>query len=194
VERVLVFDWDVHHGNGTQEIFYSSADVLFVSVHQWPLYPGTGRASETGHWAGEGFTVNLPVPPGSGDEVNESLAEHVVAPLARAYEPGLVLVSAGFDAHYADPLASCRVTEDGYAAMTGSLRRVCADLDVPIGFVLEGGYSVDALADSVCRLVPVLGAEEVPAAPEVPRHAIATDALRRLERYWPGVASYLPRK
>ncbi len=88
VPRVLILDWDVHHGNGTNEIFRSSADVLFVSIHQSPLYPGTGPASDVGSGAGEGYTVNLPVPPGSGDETYVSLVEHVVVPLARAFEPG----------------------------------------------------------------------------------------------------------
>ncbi len=139
--------------------------------------------------AGSGYTVNLPVPPGSGDAEYLSLVEHVVSPLIRAFEPGLVLVSAGFDAHHADPLASCRVTEDGFAGMTASLRRACAEVGAPMGLVLEGGYSVEALADSVGRLVPVLSAAEVPDAPEVPLHALSEAALGRLERFWPGLAT-----
>ena len=117
-ERVLILDWDVHHGNGTNEIFRSDPSVLFVSIHESPLYPGTGPASDLGSGAGEGYTVNLPVPAHSGDETFRSLVDHVVLPLMAAWEPQLVLVSAGFDAHSLDPLASCRVTEDGYAAMT----------------------------------------------------------------------------
>jgi acetoin utilization deacetylase AcuC-like enzyme len=189
VERVLVFDWDVHHGNGTEAIFWSDPSVLFCSAHQSPLYPGTGQPGDVGAGAGEGFTVNLPVPPGTGDEGYLSLVEHVVVPLARAYEPGLVLVSAGFDAHRLDPLASCRVTEDGFARMTGALRRLGAELEVPMGLVLEGGYSVEALADSVCALVPVLGAEAVPPADGLARHALSEAAVRRLEPWWPGLAS-----
>ena len=188
VPRVLVLDWDVHHGNGTNQIFHRSRDVLFVSIHQSPLYPGTGPASDAGSGEGEGYTVNLPVPPGSGDAVFCSLVEHVVVPLARAFEPGLVLVSAGFDAHVRDPLASCRVTETGYADMTASLRRVCAELGVPLGMVLEGGYSVDALTDSVCALLPVLGAAEPPPVAELSRHGLAADAIARLSRYWPALA------
>ena len=115
-ERVLILDWDVHHGNGTNDIFHADPSVLFFSIHEWPLYPGTGPAEDAGSGAGEGFTVNLPVPGGSGDEVHGSLVEHVVAPLMRAWEPQLVLVSAGFDAHRADPLASLR-------AHRGRLRR-----------------------------------------------------------------------
>ena len=174
-KRVLILDWDVHHGNGTNAIFHESPDVLFVSIHQSPLYPGTGPASDVGRGAGEGYTVNLPVPPGSGDETYASLVEHVVVPLARTYEPDLVLVSAGFDAHHRDPLASCRVTEAGYAAMTASLRRVCAELGVGLGFVLEGGYSVEALADSVCALLPSSP------VPDLPIHPLSAAAVTRLQ-------------
>ena len=187
-KRVLIFDWDVHHGNGTSRIFHPSPEVLFVSVHQSPLYPGTGRASDAGSGAGEGYTVNLPVPAGSGDETYRSLCEHVVVPLARAFEPQLVLVSAGFDAHHADPLASCRVTEAGFASMTASLRRVCAELEAPLGLVLEGGYAVEALAGSICALLPVLGHPAVPEAEAVAAHPLAVEAIARLEPYWPGLA------
>ena len=114
-----VFDWDVHHGNGTNAIFHADPSVLFVSVHEWPLYPGTGPAHDAGSGEGEGYTVNLPVPARSGDDVYRSLAEHVAADLMRAWEPGLVLISAGFDAHRDDPLATCQVTEAGYAGHDG---------------------------------------------------------------------------
>src|SRR4029079_6249784 len=123
----------VHHGNGTNAIFHASREVLFASIHQWPLYPGTGPASDAGRGDARGYTVNLPVPAGSGDHVYRSLVEHVIVPLAREFDPRLILVSAGFDAHYADPLASCRVTEAGFAAMTASLRRVAAEVDAPVG-------------------------------------------------------------
>ena len=190
VPRVLVLDWDVHHGNGTNEIFRFSDEVLFVSIHQWPLYPGTGSAGDAGTGAGEGYTVNLPVPSGTGDDGFVSLVRDVVAPLARAFEPGLVLVSAGFDAHHADPLATCRVTEAGFAAMTGVLRTVCAELGVPLGLVLEGGYSVEALAGSVRALAPVLGAADPPSeAPGSGIHPLSAEALTRLSRWWPGLGS-----
>ena len=188
-ERVLIVDWDVHHGNGTNDIFHADSGVLFASIHQWPLYPGTGPAADAGSGAGAGFTVNLPVPSGSGDETYCSLVEHVVVPLARAWRPRLVLVSAGFDAHRADPLAGCCVTEAGYAAMTASLRRACAECEAPLGFVLEGGYSVAALAGSVAALMPVLGAPEVPDAVGVELHPLALAAWDRLARWWPGAAA-----
>jgi acetoin utilization deacetylase AcuC-like enzyme len=184
-ERVLIFDWDVHHGNGTNEIFRSSREVLFISAHQSPLYPGTGPASDVGSGPGEGYTVNLPVPPGSGDAVFCSLVEHVVVPLVRAFEPRLILVSAGFDAHHADPLASCRVTEAGFAAMTGSLRRAGAEVGAPVGMVLEGGYDTGALAGSVCELLPVLAAPEPPEAGDLDVHDLAARYAHRLGRFWP---------
>jgi len=195
-ERVLILDWDVHHGNGTNEIFRSDPSVLFVSIHESPLYPGTGPASDLGSGRGEGYTVNLPVPAHSGDEAFRSLVDHVVLPLMAAWEPQLVLVSAGFDAHSLDPLASCRVTEDGYAAMTASLRRACAEIGAPLGMLLEGGYSLEALTGSVTALMPVLVADSPPALPEaVAVHPLAEAAARRLAPWWPGVgeAQGLPR-
>jgi acetoin utilization deacetylase AcuC-like enzyme len=188
-ERVLIVDWDVHHGNGTNDIFHADPSVLFCSIHEWPLYPGTGPADDAGSGAGEGFTVNLPVPGGSGDEVHGSLVEHVVAPLIRTFAPQLVLVSAGFDAHRADPLATLRLSEAGFVTMTASLRRACADVGAPIGLVLEGGYAVDALAGSMAALVPVLGAAEVPGAVDVAVHPLAAAALERLAPWWPDLAA-----
>ena len=186
-ERVLVLDWDVHHGNGTEAIFASDPGVLFVSIHEWPLYPGTGPASFVGSGAGEGFTVNLPVPSGSGDAVYESLVEHVVVPLVLRWEPQLVLVSAGFDAHRADPLATCVVTEAGFTAMTASVRRAADAIGAPVGLVLEGGYDLGALAGSMAALMPVLIGDETPAAHVVERHPLAADAARRLAPWWSGL-------
>jgi acetoin utilization deacetylase AcuC-like enzyme len=185
LERVLILDWDVHHGNGTEAILARDDDVLFVSIHEWPLYPGTGPASYLGEGPGEGYTVNLPVPGGSGDAVYRSLVAHVVVPLVRAWEPQLMLVSAGFDAHGADPLASCTVTQAGFAGMTASLRAACDGLGVPLGLVLEGGYDLGALAGSMAALMPVLVGESTPDPGEVERHPLAGQALNRLTRYWP---------
>ena len=187
VERVLILDWDVHHGNGTAEIFHADPSVLFVSIHQSPLYPGTGPASDLGSGAGVGSTVNLPVPPGSGDETFVSLVEHVVAPLSATFRPGLVLVSAGFDAHALDPLAQCRVTPHGYAAMTASVRASADVLGVPVGVVLEGGYSLEAISGSMAALMPALLADEV-APPQLDRHPLAEAAVARLQPYWPELA------
>jgi len=189
LERVLILDWDVHHGNGTNEIFREDPGVLFVSIHQSPLYPGTGPAHDLGSGTGEGYTVNLPVPHGAGDETYRSLVDHVVCPLVEAWEPQLVLVSAGFDAHRLDPLAGCRVTEAGYAEMTASLRRAAGDVGAPLGLVLEGGYSLEALAGSVAALMPVLVAATPPAAGDaVAVHPLALEAGRRLAPWWPAVS------
>jgi acetoin utilization deacetylase AcuC-like enzyme len=149
LERVLILDWDVHHGNGTNDIFAATAEVLYVSIHERGIFPDTGAADDRGSGEGAGFTLNLPVPPLSGDEVFCALVEQRVVPLARHYEPQLVLVSAGYDAHADDPLADCLVSEAGYAQMTASLRGLCAELGAPLGAVLEGGYSLEALARSV---------------------------------------------
>jgi len=192
LDRVLVFDWDVHHGNGTNYIFHADADVLYSSIHQMPLYPGTGAASDTGTGAGEGYTINLPVPAGTGDDAYRSLVEHVIAPLVGDWKPQLVLVSAGFDAHAADPLASCMVTEAGFAGMTASLRRACTAGGVPLGFVLEGGYAVDALAESVAAVAPLLASGEEPEPQEVALHPLAEKALSRLQARWPSLAGSQP--
>jgi acetoin utilization deacetylase AcuC-like enzyme len=186
-ERVLVLDWDVHHGNGTNEIFHGDPSVLFVSIHEYPLYPGTGPASDAGSGEGEGYTVNLPVPGGSGDAAYRSLVEHVACTLIRAWEPQLVLVSAGFDAHRDDPLATCRVTEAGFAGMTASLRRACDAVGAPVGLVLEGGYDLGALSRSMAALMPVLIADATPAFEELGVHPLAEQAIERLERWWPAL-------
>jgi acetoin utilization deacetylase AcuC-like enzyme len=186
--RVMIFDWDVHHGNGTNAIFHARDDVLFCSIHQSPLYPGTGPASDVGSGAGEGFTVNMPVPAMSGDEVFLSHVAHVVAPLARAYEPDLLLLSAGYDAHADDPLASCVVTDAGFAGMAALLRRCAEELDVPLGIVLEGGYDLAALSRSVVATLEVVGGAEPVAAPDVALHPLALRVHERLAGgHWPGL-------
>ncbi len=185
LQRVLILDWDVHHGNGTNDVFAGSDEVLFVSIHQSPLYPGTGPASDVGSGAGRGYTVNLPVPPGTGDDVYLSLLRHVVEPLARIWQPQLVLVSAGFDAHRADPLASCAVTEEGFAGMATLVGDACASLGVPLGCVLEGGYHLGALARSVAATMTALAEQRASTAPDVPILPLAQAARERLTRYWP---------
>ncbi len=189
LERVMVLDWDVHHGNGTNDIFHSSRQLLFVSIHESPLYPGTGPASDAGSGEGLGYTVNLPVPGGAGDEVFVSLVRHVAVPLARAYAPQLLLISAGFDAHRDDPLAGCMVTEEGFVAMTRSMRSLAAELGVPIGAVLEGGYALTPLAGSVAATMDALAAVESGGEEwaDVPVSPLAAKAQQRLEQWWPGL-------
>jgi acetoin utilization deacetylase AcuC-like enzyme len=188
LERVLVLDWDVHHGNGTNAAFHASPNVLFVSLHEWPLYPGTGPASDVGSGAGAGYTVNIPIAAGTGDAVYASLLEHVVAPLALAYQPQLVLISAGFDAHRDDPLADVELTEEGFATLAGTLRRLAAELEVPLGAVLEGGYDLRALAASTAATMRVLTAPEPPKPPDVPLAPQARAAAERLAARWPVLA------
>jgi acetoin utilization deacetylase AcuC-like enzyme len=157
LERVAIVDWDVHHGNGTQDIFWESGQVLFCSIHQMPLYPGSGAASEIGAGPGEGLTLNLPVRPGSGDDVYVGLLQGVVTDRVRAFTPDLILVSAGYDAHADDPLADCRVTDAGFSAMAAAVQALADEFQVPLGCVLEGGYDVDALARSVVATLETLG-------------------------------------
>ncbi len=188
--RVLIFDWDVHHGNGTNDIFHGDDDVLFCSVHESPLYPGTGDASDLGSGRGLGYTVNLPVPAGSGDETFVSLVEHVVVPLIEAFAPGLVLVSAGFDAHADDPLADCDVTDAGYGRMARALRDGAAAVGAPLGIVLEGGYDLGALTQGLTATLASVRESpgDVPDS-RVDAHPLAREARERLARHWPTLAA-----
>jgi len=159
LRRVLILDWDVHHGNGTAEIFRRRADVLFASIHQAGLYPGTGALSDTGSGDGRGYTINVPVAKGTEGDVWLSVLEHVLVPVGLAFDPELVLISAGFDAHRADPLGGCRLDEDTFAQLACHVRDLSASLGAPIGAVLEGGYDPDALARSVIATVSALGGD-----------------------------------
>ena len=142
--RVAVVDIDVHHGNGTQWMFYADPKVLYVSTHQFPFYPGTGAAEETGSGAGKGFTFNVPLAAGAGD-ADYAAAYRTIAGVLEKYAPELLLVSAGFDAHEDDPLASMRMTAAGYAAVVKSLADTAARVGCPMALVTEGGYDLDAL-------------------------------------------------
>jgi acetoin utilization deacetylase AcuC-like enzyme len=195
LERVMIVDYDVHHGNGTNAVFRADPRVLFVSIHQSPLYPGTGPLADVGTGAGEGYSVNLPVPPGSGDAVFTGLIDGIALPLAGAFAPQLILVSAGFDAHRADPLAECTVTERGFAAMTAALRGAGDALGSPVGGVLEGGYSLQALGGCVAAAMRALaggaGTEEGggdPSGPAVDPAPLLARARAHLSRWWPALA------
>ena len=147
-ERVAILDWDVHHGNGTQDIFWDDPSVLYVSVHQWPLYPGTGRLEERGGGEGVGATLNLPLPPGGTGDTYLALFDEVIAPHIERFEPAWLLVSAGFDAHRADPLGGMSLTSGDFSDLTGRLLM----LGLPPGrllFFLEGGYDPAAVQASV---------------------------------------------
>ncbi|PSP54930.1 histone deacetylase [Halobacteriales archaeon QS_1_67_19] len=152
VSRVAIFDWDVHHGNGTQDIFYEAGDVFYASTHEAGLYPGTGGTDETGAGDGAGTTLNVPLPAGAGDPEYRETFDELIAPAFRAFDPGLLLVSAGFDAHRHDPISRMRVSTDGYGMLTQRVRDLAAETDAALGFVLEGGYGLDTLSDSVAEV------------------------------------------
>ena len=148
--RICIIDWDVHHGNGTQNLFYDRDDVLFMSIHQSPLYPGTGHFREIGIDAGEGFTINMPLPAGQGDADYLALFKQLIEPAIDRFCPELILISAGFDAHTDDPLGSMNVTTAGFAAMT-ELAHTLAErhCNGRMSLILEGGYDLSALNQSV---------------------------------------------
>ncbi len=161
--RVLIVDWDVHHGNGTQHIFEARDDVLFFSVHQHPFYPGTGLLHETGHGRGAGFTVNAPIPAGCGDREYARLLTDLLGPTARRFRPDLILVSAGFDAHENDPLGGMRVTADGFGALAGLVATLADELcDGRLALCLEGGYDLGGLGACVTRVLEVLAGTAPP--------------------------------
>lgn len=161
--RVLIIDYDVHHGNGTQDIFYADPSVLFISTHQSPFYPGTGALSETGTAAGTGFTLNLPIAGGQGDVSYERIFAEVVWPAAERFAPDLLLVSAGFDAHWVDPLANMQLSLAGYDRLARECLRMAENLcSGKIVFVMEGGYDLQALAHGWRNIArALLGSDEV---------------------------------
>jgi acetoin utilization deacetylase AcuC-like enzyme len=179
-ERVVIVDWDAHHGNGTQDVFYADPRVLYVSLHQWPLYPGTGRAEEIGAGAGTGSTINVPVPAGTTGDVYLAAVDELIGPAIERFGATWLLVSAGFDAHRADPLTDLGLTAGDYADLTRRLAGL-----VPAGRIvafLEGGYDLDALAASAASFVSALVDE--PFRPEAASSGgpgrSAVEAARRL--------------
>jgi acetoin utilization deacetylase AcuC-like enzyme len=184
--RVLILDWDVHHGNGTEAIFRERDDVLLITIQQELIWPGTGLAEDVGAGRGEGFTVNLPVPEGSGGDVFFSLIDRVVAPVVGEFAPDLILISAGYDAHAEDPLAGLALGTEDFGQMAVEVRELGARIGAPVGAVLEGGYAPNALADSVAATMRGLGGTgESVAAPET---AVAAEAAARVARFWPAAA------
>ena len=159
VSRVAIVDYDVHHGNGTQAMFYDDPSVLFVSSHQFPFYPGTGASAETGKGAGAGFTLNIPLTIGDRDDVVERKYAETVLPRLREFKPELLLVSAGFDAHEMDPLGQLRMTTEGFARLTEMLLGVADEVcEGRMVLVTEGGYDLKALSDSLEAVIEVLRA------------------------------------
>lgn len=159
LERVLIVDWDVHHGNGTQDYFYPRQDVLFFSLHRSPFYPGTGALNDTGTGSGKGYTVNVPLPVGVGDAGYLQVFNDVLVPLARRYRPQLILVSAGYDSHIADPLGGMTVTTAGFSELARIVRLLGDEIpecEGRVAAILEGGYNVEALAKSVLATIAAL--------------------------------------
>ena len=190
-KRVAIVDYDVHHGNGTQHIFERDPSVMYVSTHQYPYYPGTGAVDEVGVGPGEGFTVNLPLESGGTDADFEQAFDRVALPVLRQFAPDLILVSAGFDAHQRDPLATMRATEAGFAAMTMALKKVADDCcRGRIALVTEGGYDLTALEGSLEAVVQTLAGPT--AMPRWPAATVASTrgrvtadaAVKALSRYW----------
>jgi acetoin utilization deacetylase AcuC-like enzyme len=156
-KRVMIMDWDVHHGNGTQDSFYEDPSVLFISTHQFPYYPGTGAVNEVGLNAGEGYTINIPLPAGCGDAEYMRVFYDVVVPAAKKFEPEWILVSAGFDPHRRDPLGGMEVTEAGFAGMACLLLELADQYTGgKIAFLLEGGYDLAALNHSVAAVLKAM--------------------------------------
>ena len=181
LERVMIIDWDVHHGNGTQEIFWNEKRVLFVSLHQFPFYPGTGAFEEIGGPDAPGMTVNIPLAAGFGDEEWVAAFRRVVVPLGDQFQPQLVLLSAGFDAHAKDPLGGMRVTEAGFAAMADEILAIArTHANGKLVALLEGGYNIAALEASVARVLRRMVGEK--SATEPPRSAGRFDPVHAMVR------------
>jgi acetoin utilization deacetylase AcuC-like enzyme len=181
-ERVLIVDWDVHHGNGTQEIFWDEPSVFYVSTHQSPAYPGTGRAHETGGPAAPGTTMNFPLPPGATGDVVLAAIDQVVAPAVEQFAPTWVLISAGFDAHRADPLADLSWTAGDYGLLAARVAAFAPERGRLVAF-LEGGYDLDALRRSVSATVAALAFD--PRAVEAPSAGgPGREVLERTRRAW----------
>lgn len=172
LERVLIVDWDIHHGNGTQDAFYTRSDVLFFSTHRYPFYPGTGALHETGAGQGTGYNVNVPLPARVGDAGYREIFEQVLEPLVARYRPELILISAGYDAHVMDPLGDASLTTEGFAQLTRVLRDLAdgtPECNGRLAAILEGGYNAEALAEGV--LVTL----ENMAGPAAPGSAVAQE-------------------
>lgn len=185
LDRILVVDWDVHHGNGTQHSFYADEGVMYASLHQYPFYPGTGGAEEIGSGTGAGTTVNVPMPAGSGHDDYMAAFRDLLLPVAQEFRPQFVLVSAGFDAHRDDPLAAVELDENSFAAMTHALTGLAAEhCDGRIVLLLEGGYSLIALARSVRATLDALRSPQRFEASAGELNAWGRSAKQALSAHW----------
>jgi acetoin utilization deacetylase AcuC-like enzyme len=161
-KKVLIVDWDLHHGNGTQNSFYETDQILYFSTHQYPYYPGSGGYNEVGEGKGNGFTVNVPLEGGQGDRDFLSIFQEILYPIGKEYSPDIILVSVGFDTYFEDPLGSMNVTPEGYALLTKVLLQLAQECcKGKVIFVLEGGYHLKGLADSVLAVIKKLLSNDV---------------------------------
>ncbi|ADH87327.1 histone deacetylase family protein [Desulfurivibrio alkaliphilus] len=192
LERVLIVDWDLHHGNGTQHAFYDTDQVLFFSTHQYPYFPGSGALSETGQGAGEGYTINVPLQGGQDDAAFARIFNELLIPVAEQYRPELILVSAGFDTYGGDPLGTMMVSEEGYAYLTGVLVDLAAGLcGGRLALMLEGGYDLGIMERGVLACLGELAGDQRLASARRRRLEQAAPPLRALEqareaakKYW----------
>jgi acetoin utilization deacetylase AcuC-like enzyme len=198
LDRILLIDWDVHHGNGTQHAFESSAEVVFFSIHQGRLFPGTGFFTEAGYGRGEGYTVNVPLPSGYGDAEYAAVFHLLLEPIAQEFEPQLVLVSAGFDAHKQDPIGRMAMTDNGFAALVHSVRKI-ADTYCNGRYVLslEGGYHIEALSKSIITSILAMIEEQIRPHDHLLRSAHRKKVAFALDRsigvhkrYWKSLSGY----
>jgi len=179
LKRVMIVDWDAHHGNGTQEVFYEDPSVLYISLHQYPHYPGTGWVDETGKGKGAGSTINFPFPAGTGEAQYLEAFERVVVPAGRKFEPELVMISAGYDSHVGDLLCSMRLTDSSYRKMTDSLVTFAEDCcSGRLIVTLEGGYNLNAQARSVVQTVAGLAGVNIPGKDEAAQPTTYPDRAR----------------
>ncbi len=196
-QRVLIVDWDLHHGNGTQWSFYNRKDVLYFSTHQFPYYPGTGRAEEVGEGEGLGYTVNVPLPAGCGDLEYATVFKKVLLPVARAYKPDVILVSAGFDIYFGDPLGGMQVTPVGVAYLARLVKKLARECcHGRLLLTLEGGYSLQGLCDCVAAVVlelagrSIIPSDKLEEFEETARPLEILNKIRMLhEKFWPEVSS-----
>lgn len=169
LERVMIVDWDLHHGNGTQHIFYDRPDVFYISTHAFPYYPGTGSMLETGDGPGEGYTLNIPLPGSQDDRSYSQVFKQVVAPVARQYKPQLIIVSAGFDIYGGDPLGTMAVSASGFGSLARILNNIASEVcEGRILFALEGGYNLNGLRDGVMAVLAELSGNEIIGPPKSP--------------------------
>lgn len=173
LKRILIIDWDLHHGNGTQNSFYDTDKVLYFSTHQYPYFPGSGGLNETGQGDGKGFTINVPLSGGQGDQEFANIFHQLLVPLAREYKPEIIMVSAGFDTYHGDPLGTMNLSVDGFAYMTKVLRDLAVELcNSRIIMVLEGGYNLVGLKNGILASLAELNGHST----------LTTDTIKQLQK------------